>query len=352
MNSIPILSRELWNNTIADYLIAFAIMAGGILLVELFKRGILRRAQKWADSTATQLDDLLVSTLDRFILPIVRLLLIYWGVSYLALSPRFIRVFDIVISIIIAYFALLLVSHSIQFLLRGYFGRQESGEAKLKQISSLMIVIDIVIWTLGAIFLFDNLGYNVSAILTGVGIGGIAIALAAQNIIGDLFNYFVIFFDRPFEVGDSITIDDKNGTIEHIGLKTTRLRSLTGEQIILANSDLTKSRVHNFKRLETRRIQFFVNVNFKTPREKLERIPDMIRQIVQHINEVRFDRAHLARITEYALQFEVVYFVLSPDYLIYMNVQQKINLDLLETFRREKIEFLIREDKPGVWDNS
>jgi small-conductance mechanosensitive channel len=352
MNSLPLLSRELWNNTIADYLVAFAIMVGGILIVEVFKRSILRRAQTWAKSTTTQLDDLLVGSVDRFLLPIVRLLLIYWGVSYLNLSARFIRVFDIVISIVIAFFVLKLVSHSIQFLLRGYFGRQESREAKLKQISSLMIVINIVVWTLGAIFLFDNLGYNVSAILTGVGIGGIAIALAAQNIIGDLFNYFVIFFDRPFEVGDSITIDDKNGTIEHIGLKTTRLRSVTGEQIILANSDLTKSRVHNFKRLEARRIQFFVNVNFKTPGEKLQRIPGMIRQIIEHTDTVRFDRAHFARVTEYALQFEVVYFVQSPEYQVYMDIQQKINLDLLETFRREKIDFLIREDKPGAWDNN
>jgi small-conductance mechanosensitive channel len=351
MDSLPILSRELWNNTIGDYLAVFAIVAGGIVVVELFKRLILHRAQKWAQSTATRLDDLLVDSLDRFVLPVIRLLLLYWGVNYLNLSLRFIRVFDIIVSIAIAYFVLQLVSHGIQYLLRGYFGRQESAEAKLKQISSLMIVINIVVWTLGAIFLFDNLGYNVSAILTGVGIGGIAIALAAQNIIGDLFNYFVIFFDRPFEVGDSITIDDKNGTIEHIGLKTTRLRSLNGEQIILANSDLTKSRVHNFKRLEARRIQFFVNVSFRTAGDKLQRIPGMIRQIIEHTDAVRFDRAHFARVTEYALQFEVVYYVQSPDYKMYMDIQQRINLDLLEAFRREKIDFLIREDKPGTWDN-
>lgn len=204
----------------------------------------------------------------------------------------------------------------------------------------------------GCFFLLDNLGYEVSTILTGVGIGGIAIAFAAQNIIGDLFNYFVIFFDKPFEVGDAINVDDKNGTIEYIGLKTTRLRSLTGEQIVISNSDLTKSRVHNFKRQDTRRVQFNVTVTYHTDTDHLRKIPLLVKEIITATESTQFDRAHFARFTEYGLVFEVVYFVTIADYLKYMDIQQEINLKIMEAFKQEKIDFLIREDRPGAWDNT
>jgi len=215
----------------------------------------------------------------------------------------------------------------------------------------MMIMLNIVIWILGSVFLIDNLGYNVNTILAGVGIGGIAVALAAQNIVGDLFNYFVIFFDKPFEVGDAINVDDKNGTIEYIGIKTTRLRSLTGEQIIIANSDLTKSRVHNFKRQENRRVQFTVTVTYHTSTELLAEIPGLIKTIIDSAENTKFDRAHFARFTEYGLVFEVVYFVTVADYLRYMDIQQTINLQIMKVFKEHRINFLIREDKPGEWDN-
>jgi small-conductance mechanosensitive channel len=255
-------------------------------------------------------------------------------------------------AVVIAYFVIRLISALIQNLITSSIKKQENGDVKVKQIGGLMIIINMVIWILGLVFLLDNLGYNVTTILTGVGIGGIAIALAAQNIVGDLFNYFVIFFDKPFEVGDAVNVDDKNGTIEYIGLKTTRLRSLTGEQIIISNSDLTKSRVHNFKRQETRRIAFSLSVRYQTATDKLRKIPAIIKGIIEASQNTRFDRAHFARFTEYGLTFEVVYFVTVPDYLKYMDIQQEINLKIMEAFKNEGITFLIREDRPGEWDNS
>lgn len=215
-----------------------------------------------------------------------------------------------------------------------------------------MIIINIVIWILGSLFLIDNLGYNISTLLAGVGIGGIAIALAAQNIVGDLFNYFVIFFDKPFEVGDSINVDDKNGTIEYIGLKTTRLRSVSGEQIVISNSDLTRSRVHNFKRQETRRVKFNLSVFFHTPMDKVKQIPEMLKKIIESTEDTRFDRAHFWTFSEYALVFEVVYYVTVPDYIKFMDTQQEINLKIMEDFKKEGIKLLVREDKPGEWDNN
>lgn len=338
-----ILAQEYFNNTLGDYLIALSIIVLGTLAISIFKRTILKKLKKLAALSETDLDDLVIKEVDKFILPIMGFLFVYWGIGYLVVSAKAAHVVDGITAVIIAFFAIRLISSTLQIILESRIRKQENGDAKIKQVSGLMIIINIVIWVLGSVFLFDNLGYNVSALLTGVGIGGIAIALAAQNIIGDLFNYFVIFFDKPFEVGDSINVDDKNGTIEYIGLKTTRLRANTGEQIIIANSDLTKSRVHNFKRQETRRAQFTITVTYDTPNEKLEQLPDLIKTIITSTEDTRFDRAHFARFTEYGLVFEVVYFVTVADYMRYMDIQQYINLKLIEVFKEKEILFLIRQ---------
>lgn len=340
-----ILSREYWGNSVQDYLIAAAIIVLGLLLIRIFKRFILNKVRNWVSKSKSTLDDLIVNDVEKFVLPVVSFLFVYWGITSLELSDKVAQVVNIATSIIIAIFIIRFLSSTLQVILTTHIRKQENGELKIKQIGGLMIIINVLIWILGSIFLIDNLGYDVSTILTGVGIGGIAVALAAQNIIGDLFNYFVIFFDKPFEVGDSINVDDKNGSIEYIGVKTTRLRSTTGEQIIIANSDLTKSRVHNFKRQESRRVQFNINVVYNTPAEQLRKIPTLIKNIIELEEDTRFDRAHFARFTEYGLTFDAVYFVTVPDYLKYMNIQQNINLKLMEAFKKENILFLIREEK-------
>lgn len=353
MNSAnEFLNREYWHNSVQDYLIAFGIIIVGLLIVRICKRIVLSRLEKWAAKSEARFDDVVMRGIERFGLPILTFALIYWAIHSLTLSDKAEKVVTVATAIVIAYFIIRLISAFIQNLITARVRRQENGEVKVKQIGGLMIIINMVIWILGLVFLLDNLGYNVTTILTGVGIGGIAIALAAQNIVGDLFNYFVIFFDKPFEVGDAINVDDKNGTIEYIGLKTTRLRSLTGEQIIIANSDLTRSRVHNFKRQETRRIAFTISVRYQTDTEKLRKIPGILKGIIEAAENTRFDRAHFAKLTEYGLSFEVVYFVTVPDYLLYMDIQQEINLKIMEAFKNEKITFLIREDKPGEWDNT
>lgn len=346
------LAHEYWGNTVQDYLIAVGIVLVGLVLVQIFKRVLLNQLEKWAARSQTHFDDMIVRGIERFGLPIFTFAIIYWAINSLELSEKADKVVDVATAVVIAYFVIRLISAFIQNIITANVRKQENGDIKVKQIGGLMIIINMVIWVLGLVFLLDNLGYNVTTILTGVGIGGIAIALAAQNIVGDLFNYFVIFFDKPFEVGDAINVDDKNGTIEYIGLKTTRLRSLTGEQIIIANSDLTKSRVHNFKRQETRRIAFSLSVRYQTSTEKLKRIPGIIKEIIVAAENTRFDRAHFAKFTEYGLTFEVVYFVTVPDYLRYMDIQQDINLKIMEAFKREQVSFLIREDRPGEWDNS
>ena len=244
-----ILSRVYFNNTVREYLIAAAIILGGMLVLALFRKIILRRLEKWADRTESNLDNFIIKAIENFAVPALTFFIVYVGISYLVLSDKADKIIKIVVAALITFFVLRLISSLALQGLQSYVRRQGHGEEKIKQLGGIMLLLNIIIWSVGFIFLFDNLGYDVSAVITGLGIGGIAIALAAQNILGDLFNYFVIFFDRPFEIGDFIVLDDKKGNVEHIGIKTTRLKSLTGEQLILSNSDLTKSRLHNFKRM-------------------------------------------------------------------------------------------------------
>jgi small-conductance mechanosensitive channel len=169
---------------------------------------------------------------------------------------------------------------------------------------------------------------NITALVTGLGVGGVAVALATQNILGDLFASVSILIDKPFIQGDFISIDDYMGTVEQIGVKTTRVRALGGEQIVFANSDLLKSRLRNYKTLRERRVVFRIGVVYETPTDQAAALPALLRTVVERQTGIRFDRAHFASFDAQALMFEVVYFVLDGNYGRYMDIQQAINLDL------------------------
>lgn len=327
-------------NPVQDYLISLAIVIISILAIRVFGSMLVTRFKKLSEKTKSRLDDVVVKTVQRFGLAALYFLAIYWGVSYLELTRRAERVLEVATAAVIAFFLIRLVSTLIQYLLEGYVRKQENGEEKVKQLAGVLLIINFVVWGLGLLFLFDNLGYDVTAIIAGLGVGGIAVALAAQNILGDLFNYFVIFFDRPFEVGDFIIVDAKMGTVEYIGLKTTRLKSLTGEQLVFANSDLTNSRIHNYKRMQRRRIVFTLDVVYQTTAEQLRAIPQLIRAAIEKEGDlVRFDRAHFASYRDFSLSFEVVYFVENSDYNTYMDIQERINLRIFEDFEKKGIQF-------------
>jgi small-conductance mechanosensitive channel len=200
-------------------------------------------------------------------------------------------------------------------------------------------VLRLVVWAAVLLVLLDNVGVNVTTLIAGLGVGGIAVALAAQNILGDLFASLSIVLDKPFVVGDFIVIGEFMGSVENVGLKTTRLRSISGEQVVFSNADLLSSRIRNYGRMFERRVVFSIGVTYQTPAAKVRRIPSMVREIVEGHDKVRFDRAHFKAFGDSALQFEIVYYVLTSDYNFHMEVQQSINLALLEEFAAEAIEF-------------
>ncbi|MBK5094968.1 MAG: mechanosensitive ion channel family protein, partial [Deltaproteobacteria bacterium] len=208
-----------------------------------------------------------------------------------------------------------------------------------RALHGFMTLIRVVVWGLATVFLLDNLGFRISTVIAGLGIGGIAVALAAQNILGDLFAYLSIMFDRPFEIGDFIIVGEYMGVVNHLGVKTTRIGSLGGEQIIMSNKDLTDSRVRNYKRMERRRVVFRLGVTYQTPFAKLQEIPEVIASVIRGVEDTIFDRAHFFSYGDFSLVFEVVYYVTSNDYTKYMNIQQEINLRIHEEFEKRKIEF-------------
>ncbi|WP_347157812.1 mechanosensitive ion channel family protein [Pontibacter chitinilyticus] len=332
------LDRVYYHNTVRDYLLVLGCVFIALLLIKLFKRVILTRLTKWTEHTSTTFDNHLVSSFERFGIPIINICIVYAGLDYLNLSARANQILNIATTVAITILVIRFVTSTLVLVINSYFRKKHNIVSAASEMGAVSLIINFVIWFIGLGFLFDNLGYDLTAIIAGLGVGGIAVALAAQNILGDLFNYFVIFLDRPFELGDFLVVGDENGVVEHIGVKTTRLRTLSGEQLVFSNSDLTSSRIHNFKTMQQRRIVFKISVTYQTPYEQLEQIPDIIRSIIDAQHPVRSDRIHFKAYGDSSLDYEIVYYVLDPDYTKYMDIQQAINLGIYKEFSNRGIE--------------
>jgi small-conductance mechanosensitive channel len=334
-----ILNRWFYHNRVSDYLLCLAILAGGILVVTIIKSFLSRRLKVKAEATPSHLDDFLVERIGRTGAPLAYLAVAETSLRMLEIPPHVDRIIDIVgivlMAVLVTLFTVALVRSALQEYVRKQ-GDDPSRDRVLKGVSSL---VNAVVWIIGALFVLDNLGFKISTVVAGLGIGGIAVALAAQAVLGDFFAYFTILFDRPFETGDFIIVGDYMGTVEHLGIKTTRLAGLGGEQIIVSNKDLTDSRVRNYKRMTRRRVAFKFGVKYETAAETLREIPRMVEGIVREIEGITFDRAHFLSYGDFNLIYEIVYYVGGNDFNTYMDVQQTINLRIFEEFRKSGIGF-------------
>lgn len=263
------------------------------------------------------------------------------GISQLDLAPRqekFLQFAWIIIFVSqIAMWGHRIVTVAVE---RAFERQRETNPAGATHLTLAGLVARIVLWSIAILVVLDNLGFNITTLMASLGIGGIAVALAAQNILGDIFSSVSIALDKPFVIGDFIVVDSYMGTVEYVGMKTTRLRSLGGEQIIFSNTELLKNRIRNYKRMQERRVLFEFAIAYETSLDDIERIPKIVKEIVSsNQTEIRFDRAHFKGYGESALLFEAVYFVLDPDYNKHMDIQQQINLALLRQFRERGIAF-------------
>jgi small-conductance mechanosensitive channel len=333
-----ILNFVILDNSVQRYIISICLLVLGILVIRLIARRIIARLKTLAAKTETTFDDFLVSLLNRIVLPLSYLLVVYVGLKILSFPQRAVKIFNYLILGVILFF---IVRALISFIAYGFkvYLKRKNGDITLeKSLQGIMAVIRVVVWVGAVVFFLDNLGFKISAVIAGLGIGGVAVALAAQAILKDLFSYFCILFDHPFKVGDFVIIGDFMGTIEHIGIKTTRIRSLGGEMLVFSNSDLTDSRLRNYRLMEKRRVAFNLRVVHQTPLKDLRDIPEIIKNIILKTKDASFDRAHFFSYGDYSLVFEIVYYVLSGDYNKYMDIQQDINFAIKEEFDKRGIK--------------
>lgn len=346
------MDRELLPSWFQDTMI-FDVSAGNALIalvaamaiyfvMQLGLRFTMNRLSAFAGQTSTRADDVLVEVLgntNRFLLALVAMLV---GIGLLDLPDRWSNRVGQLWFIALALQVALWMHKTIDIGLRRYGERHalDGAASKVSAAATLMSWgLRILLWAVVLLAMLSNLGVNITAFIASLGVGGIAVALAAQNILGDLFASMAIAIDKPFEVGDFIVLASIAGTVENVGVKTTRIRSLGGEQIVMSNTELLKQTVSNYKRLQARRIVFGFGVTYSTTPEQAEAIPRIVKKTVEGSDKLRFDRAHFKAFGESSLDYEVVYIVLDAEYNIYMDEQQRINLELLQAFAREGIEF-------------
>ena len=326
-------------NSLLAYLRSLIFFAGGLLIGVILHVGIGKRLRRLSDNGShSNRWWIAEAAFRRVLVPLLYISVVRLSLIGLTLPISADKVLKGLISAVVA----LLVVRTTRFVLETSLRRYANQTGRTEdenRIKPLLSLVSFLLWIIAAIFLLDNLGFNISTLVAGLGVSGIAVAIAAQGILGDLFNYFGIYFDRPFELGDFIIFDDQMGSVEKIGIKSTRLRALSGEQIIVPNSDLVGSRVHNYKRMERRRVLYRFGVTYQTPPEKLAEIPVIIKSIIEEVDNTVFDRSHFQGYGDFALTFETVYYVTSSDYAVYMDAQQAINLQMYRTFEKRGIEF-------------
>ncbi len=338
-----------WGNSVYDWLIALAVTAGSVILMVAARGLVVRRLRRLAGRTRTDIDDALVELFRNTKAFFLLLLAVKIAVNFIALPQATHTALNLIVTLGCIVQGGVWGNTLIGFwFTRTMKGRMAGDVTGTTSLNIVKFIGRVVLWTILLLVALDTMGVNITAFITTLGVGGIAIALALQKVLGDLFASLSIVFDKPFLVGDFIVVDDFQGTIEHIGMRSTRIRSIGGEQIIISNSELLTSRIRNYGRMAERRVLFSIGVTYQTPVEKLEKIPGMIERIVGSVPGTRFDRAHFLRFGDFSLVIEVVYFVLSPDYREYARIHQAVNLGILKSFTEQGIAFAYPTQKVHI----
>lgn len=320
--------------------ITFVVLTAGFWLL---REVILVRMKAWAQKTHFSFDELLVDTI-RGVRPwVYTLVALYVSLQLLVLPDTAslalsgLVLFAVVWQVI--EIALQFLHYATNHMLKHDDEKGGVDPNAATAANMITLIGRIALWSLGGLFVLSNLGIEITSLIAGLGIGGVAVALALQGILSDLFAAFSIYFDKPFRIGDFIIVGSDMGVVEKIGIKSTRLRTLQGEELVISNAELTTARVQNFKKMQERRIVSQFGVTYETPQEKLKEIPGMVSRIFADVENARLDRVHFASFGDYALLFEVVYYVTSPDYNTFMDIQQEYNFKLLERFAEVGIDF-------------
>ena len=335
------MSITLWNNEMRTYLFAMAATIGTIVVMWLLRRVMIHYFSRRSQESDHDGYDFMLAMASRTLFPLLLMVSLYVGMSFLTIPVGVVSWISSGAVAAVILQAAIWGNALVTFWLKRYQKQyRHIDPARMTTVRAVSLAARLVVILVAVILVLDNLpGVEITALVASLGIGGIAIALAVQSILSDLFASLSIILDKPFVLGDFIIVDTYMGTVEYIGLKTTRVRSLSGEQLVFANGDLLKSRIRNYKRMAERRVVFTLGVTYQTAYRHLKSIPGWIETIIEALDLTRFDRAHFQGFGDYALEFEIVYYVLDPDYNRYMDIQQAINLAIYKKFEAEKIDF-------------
>jgi small-conductance mechanosensitive channel len=336
-----LLQSQWFHNSLQTWLIGAGTAVVSFVVLILVRRALVSRIGKIAERTTNHVDDMVAGVVENTRPWVLVALSLYLGALPLQLG-QYERYLHTAAKLVILWQAALWGGSAVSYWVTHYMRHRTttSDRTSIAMVSAMGVGAKLLLWVLVIIMALKSVfGIEITALITTLGVGGIAVALAVQNILGDLLAALAIVFDKPFDVGDTISIDQLTGTVEHIGLKTTRIRSINGEQVIVGNGDLLKSKLHNYKRMEHRRSAFNLDIPFDTPIPVLARLPKIVEEIVTSQKKVRFDRCHVSSFGESAIRLETVYFVLDPDYKLYMDTQQAIYLEVMRRFAAEEVRF-------------
>lgn len=347
-SALEMVDRLLFGNNLMQWGIAIGV-ALVVFTVATLARSIVRSQHKrLAQTDKVELLELPLKVASRTSTLFLIVAALFVGVSLLDTPDKVQNIARTVLTIAVFWqVGIWVATAAISWIERKRKVSMTEDRAAVGTLGIIAVLVRVAIWSVVLLLTLDNLGVDITALVAGLGIGGIAVALALQNVLGDLLASLSITLDKPFVVGDFVIVDDFKGNVEYIGIKSVRLRSLSGEQIVMSNADLLSSRLRNYGRMYERRVVFTLGVTYETPREKVEAIPGMIRDIVSAQKDVRFDRSHFASFGPASLDYEVVYYVLSAEYNRYMDIQQEINFRILEAFEQHGIEFAYPTQK--IW---
>ncbi len=334
-----LLNTNILGNELVRWILALGVAALALIVFSVLRRWIRQRVKTLAERTATVWDDALSEALASVHGLTLTVIALWIGSRFLTLEPTLDSRLNTGLTIIVIGQIALAVNHALQRVGRFYRDLSDLDGGRRTTLSAFTFLGRLVLFSLAILLILENLGVDITALLAGIGIGAVAIGLALQNILSDLFASLSIILDKPFEIGDFVVVDDLSGTIENIGLRTTRVRSLSGEQLVFANNDLLTSRIRNYKRMKERRVVFTLGVTYDTPSSSLKEIPEVLKEIIEMESLVRFDRAHFKAFSASSLDFEVVYWMLDPDYATFMDTQQRVNLAIVDAFSQRNIEF-------------
>ncbi len=334
------LDHQFLGNTLLQYLIFLAIFFATLIVLRIFKVTIIHRLKVLAQKSKTDIDDLVMSIIENIGWFFYAYTSFYIAHFSLTLPEVAGKVISYLFFVFVIYYAVKSVEGVIDYMGKKFIAKKSEGE-KETDTAALSLLIKLtkgVLWGLAIIIILQNLGYNISALVAGLGVSGVAIAFALQNVLSDIFASFSIYLDKPFQIGDFIIVGEDMGIVKRIGVKSTRIQTLQGQELVVCNKELTESRVHNYKKMQRRRIVFDFGVTHETSSEKLKKVVETIKDIIGNLQITELDRVHFKEFGDFSLIFEVVYYLNSNDYKVYMDTQQEINLQIKAAFEKEEIK--------------